>query len=245
MYNEFNANGTSIPTIIKEIYSTQIKNPLYNYAMTFTTIFFDLDATLYPESNGLWPAIRKKIDQYMHKRMNIPKEDIPALREYYYIHYGTTLRCLQIHYGVDPKDYLNYVHDLPLQKYLQPDLMLRQILLSIPCQKWIFTNSDRPHALRVMSLLGIEDCFDGMVDVYEMEPFCKPKNEAYEIALQRSASADPTTCAFIDDSSQNLAPAKAMGFFTVLVGQNGSHPAATRTLVTITDLPSVVPEFWL
>ena len=42
-----------------------ISNPLYNCAMSFDTIFFDLDATLYPESNGLWPAIREKIDQYM------------------------------------------------------------------------------------------------------------------------------------------------------------------------------------
>lgn len=33
--------------------------------MQFDTIFFDLDSTLYPESNGLWQVIRERIDLYM------------------------------------------------------------------------------------------------------------------------------------------------------------------------------------
>ena len=223
---------------------TQNTNPLYNCAMSLGTIFFDLDATLYPESNGLWPAIRARIDQYMHERINISKAEIPGLREYYYIHYGTTLRGLQVHYGIKTEDYLNYVHDLPLHEYLQPDPILRGMLLSIPQHRWIFTNSDQPHAQRVMNVLGIKDCFEGLIDVYAMEPYCKPKPEAYRLALEFAGVSDPETCALIDDSPQNLAPAKRMGFFTILVGQNGSHPTADRSLVDINDLPKIVPEFW-
>jgi putative hydrolase of the HAD superfamily len=219
-------------------------NPLYNYAMSYDTIFFDLDATLYPESNGLWPAIRLKIDQYMHERMNIPLTKIPELREYYYIQYGTTLRGLQIHYGVEAEEYLNYVHDLPLHQYLQPDLALREMLLSIPLRRWIFTNSDQPHALRVLSILGIEDCFDGLIDIYAMEPHCKPKQEAYHLALQLAKADDPKTCALLDDSIRNLAPAREMGFLTILVGQNGTHPTANHALLDIHHLPDIVPEFW-
>lgn len=212
--------------------------------MSFDTIFFDLDATLYPESNGLWPAIRIKIDQYMHDQMKIPEAEIPDLREYYYIHYGTTLRGLQIHYGIEAKEYLNYVHDLPLHKYLQPDPALRDMLLTIPRRRWIFTNSDRPHAERVLSILGIEDCFEGLVDIYAMEPHCKPKPEAYQFALKLAEIIDPKNCALIDDSTRNLAPAKDMGFFTILVGQNGTHFTADRVLANINDLPKVAPEFW-
>jgi len=142
--------------------------------MFIDTIFFDLDATLYPESNGLWPAIRDKIGQFMREKMNIPAAEIPDLRESYYLNYGTTLRGLQIHYGIESQVYLNYVHDLPLQDFLQPDPNLRKMLLSIPKQRWIFTNSDRPHAERVLSRLGIADCFEDIVDVYAMEPHCKP-----------------------------------------------------------------------
>ena len=213
--------------------------------MSIDTIFFDLDATLYPESNGLWPAIRSKIDQYMHERVNIPLSEIPNLREDYYIHYGTTLRGLQIHYGVQAEEYLNFVHDLPLQKYLQPNPTLREILLSIPKKRWIFTNSDQPHVERVLSILGISDCFDGLVDIYALEPHCKPKPEAYQIALKFADIADAATCAMLDDSITNLAPAKKMGFFTVWVGQNGTQPMADRSLPEIIDLPKVVPEFWV
>jgi len=94
--------------------------------MQFRTLFFDLDATLYPESNGLWLAIRRNIDRYMSEKLDIPKSQITSLREHYYVQYGTTLRGLQIHYGIDAKDYLNFVHALPLHKYLKPDPALRE-----------------------------------------------------------------------------------------------------------------------
>lgn len=213
--------------------------------MSIDTVFFDLDATLYPESNGLWPAIRSKIGQYMHERVKIPHSEIPGLREDYYIHYGTTLRGLQIHYGVQAEEYLNFVHDLPLQLYLQPNPALREMLLSIPKKRWIFTNSDQPHVERVLSILGISDCFNGLVDVYALEPHCKPKREAYQIALKYAGYANPATCALLDDSVNNLVPAKTMGFFTIWVGQNGTHPMADRSLSDIIDLPKIVPELWV
>jgi pyrimidine 5'-nucleotidase len=212
--------------------------------MSIETIFFDLDATLYPESNGLWPAIRLKIDEYMRERMAIPEAEIPKLREHYYLNYGTTLRGLQTHYGIEAEDYLNFVHDLPLNDYLKPDPALRTMLRSIQRRRWLFTNSDRPHAKRVMTILGIDDCFDGMVDVYTMDPYCKPRKEAYNFVLEFAGVTDPKTCALLDDSHRNLAPAKEMGFFTILVGQNGTHPSADRTIDDIHDLPRVVPEFW-
>lgn len=212
--------------------------------MFFDTIFFDLDATLYPGSNGLWPAIRENIDRFMREEMKFPETEIPELREHYFIRYGTTLRGLQVHHGVEPQDYLNFVHDLPLDQYLQPDPALREMLLSIPQRRWIFTNSDRPHAERVISRLGIIDCFEGIVDVYALEAHPKPQPEAYQLALTFAGEADPKTCALLDDSTRNLAPAKEMGFFTILVGQNGTHPAADRTLLDIHDLPKIAPEFW-
>ena len=143
--------------------------------MTFDTIFFDLDSTLYPESNGLWKAIRKRINLYLHARMGFPAEEIPGIRHRFFVEHGTTLRGLQIHYEVDPVDYLNFVHDLPLEAYLSPDPALRQMLLSIPHRRWVFTNADAAHANRVMKILGISECFEGMVDVWTMEPLCKPR----------------------------------------------------------------------
>jgi pyrimidine 5'-nucleotidase len=212
--------------------------------MTFETIFFDLDSTLYPESNGLWQAIKERIDLYLEQRMGFPPDEITAIRQRFFMDHGTTLCGLQIHHNVNPVDYLNFVHDLPLKEYLAPDPRLREILMSIPSKRWVFTNSDAPHANRVMKALEIFDCFEGMIDVRIMDPLCKPREEAYRFALEYVGVNDPKTCALLDDSTRNLAPAKALGFFTVLVGQNGNHPSADRSLIDIHELPRAVPEFW-
>ncbi len=212
--------------------------------MPFQTLFFDLDATLYPESNGLWPAIRERIGQYMREVMHLPEDEIPRLRDYYYHNFGTTLRGLQTQYNIDTRAYLDFVHNLPLDEYLRPDPELRRLLLSLPQRRWIFTNSDRPHAERVLNALGIADCFAGIVDVYALKPYCKPQVESYRLALDLAGVADPGTCALLDDSTRNLAPARDLGIFTVLVGSGVAHPAADRALEDIHDLRQAVPEFW-
>lgn len=212
--------------------------------MIFETIFFDLDSTLYPESNGLWAAIRKRIDRYMYERMGFSWEEIPEIRSNFLTNHGTTLKGLQIHYQIDPADYLHYVHDLPLEDFLSPDPMLRDILLSIPSRRWVFTNSDSPHANRVMNILGIQGCFEGLIDILTMDPLCKPEKQAYSFALNHVGTNEPTRCALLDDSINNLIPAKELGIFTVLVGKNGSHPCVDRSIEDIHDLRSAVPEFW-
>ncbi|MEA3351506.1 MAG: pyrimidine 5'-nucleotidase [Chloroflexota bacterium] len=212
--------------------------------MKLRTIFFDLDSTLYPESNGLWAAIRERIDLYLHERMNLSFDEIPKLRHQYYIRYGTTLKGLQAHFDVDAVDYLNFVHDLPLDDYLQPDPRLREMLLSIPMRRWVFTNSDLEHTQRVLAKLNIEDCFEGIVDVWAMQPYCKPQQEAYQKALELIEDSDPQTCALLDDSEHNLAAARDLGFFTVLVGKNEAKSAADRVLIKLHNLPQIVPEFW-
>src|SRR6266545_4491981 len=69
----------------------------YNYFMRFTTLFIDLDDTLYPSSTGLWHAIKERMNLFMRERLYIPEAEIPSLREQYFNTYGTTLRGLQEH----------------------------------------------------------------------------------------------------------------------------------------------------
>jgi pyrimidine 5'-nucleotidase len=211
----------------------------------FNSLLFDLDATLYPESNGLWMVIRERIGSFMRERLNIPADRIDALRNHYYVTYGTTLQGLLLHYDIDPSDYLDYVHDIPLTDYIQPDWSLREMLLSIPQKSWIFTNSDYNHTRRVLAALRIEDCFEGIVDVWAISPYCKPQKEAYQLALKLTQISDTSQCIFLDDSPRNLVPAKQIGIFTILVGKNGAHPAADRSIEFIHDLPDIMPEIWL
>jgi pyrimidine 5'-nucleotidase len=213
--------------------------------MNLSTIFFDLDSTLYPESNGLWQAIRERIDLYMHERMGLPFEQIPTIRHEYFQHYGTTLRGLEAHYGVDQHEYLNFVHDLPLADYLEPDLKLRQMLLSIPRRRWILTNSDIDHVTRVLNILAISDCFEGTVDIFSLNPYCKPQREAFQRALEIVGVADAKECAFLDDSPSNLLTASELGFYTILVGTDGDSHPADLSLKNLLDLPKYAPILWM
>jgi putative hydrolase of the HAD superfamily len=213
--------------------------------MPISTLFFDLDDTLYPSENGLWDAIRERIHLYMLERLKIPEAEIPRLRKKYYETYGTTLRGLQLHHQLETDDYLAYVHDLPLKSFLHADPGLRTVLLSLPQPKWIFTNADAPHARRVLLELGLADCFQGIIDIHATYFTCKPEREAYVQALHLAGEQDPLRCCLFEDSARNLAPARELGFFTVLVGSEQPHSAACCSLHSLHQLREKVPELWI
>lgn len=213
---------------------------------TPTTLFFDLDDTLYSPTNGLWLAIRERMRHYMVERMRFAPEDVDAMRHEYFVTYGTTLRGLLINYPerFNPDDYLAFVHDIPLEEYIQPDPTLKQLLQSLPQRRWIFTNSDDRHARRVLSRLGLTDCFEGIIDIRALEYACKPVTDAYLRALDLAGEILPERCLLFDDSPRNLAPARALGFYTVLVGHNEPDPSACLTLASLHTLPDTMPGLW-
>lgn len=212
--------------------------------MPFNALFFDLDDTIYPNTSGLWGAIRERMSLYMHERLGLDPSDSLALRRSYVENYGTTLRGLQIHYKVDPFEYLAYVHDLPLEAYLQPNPDLRPTLASLPQPKWILTNADHDHANRVLEFFGISQCFEGIIDIHALGYVCKPEPEAYRRALAIAGQSDPHTCVFFDDSSRNLAPAHELGLTTILVGCEQPDPAADYSVAGLKDLQRALPQLW-
>lgn len=217
----------------------------YNAHMSFSTLFFDLDATLYPPSNGLWDEIRNRIFQYMREEINLPQEEIPSIRDHYWKTYGTTLEGLRIHHGVDPDDYLLYVHQIPLDDYLSQDPTLNDLLSDLPQDLWVFTNADRRHAEAVLETLDIQKHFRGIIDLIALDFEIKPKPEAYQIALRLAGEKDPSKCVLFDDLVPNLLGAKEQGFTTVLVGENGSADSADYQLRTIHQIREVLPHLWM
>jgi len=208
--------------------------------MPFTTIFFDLDDTLYPASSGLWSAIRERINRYMHERLHIPWHEVPALRERLYRAYGTTLRGLEAHYPVDKLDYLAYVHDVPIEDYIKPNPIQRAVISALPTRKWILTNADSAHARRVLSVLQLEDCFDGIVDVVAVHPYCKPQPEAFRIALKKAGELDAQKCALIDDLRHTTHAARQFGFYSILYGDGAAGTDADAAFTDWRDLPRLL-----
>jgi pyrimidine 5'-nucleotidase len=212
--------------------------------MTFKSIFFDLDATLYPADNGLWTEIGNRIEVFMSSFLGLSPEEIQNLKQIYYENYGTTLSGLQRHHNVDPQEYLAFVHDIPLRKYLQPDHSLRKIIQSLNQEKWIFTNSDHAHAQRVINELNLDNCFNGIIGLEALSYYCKPNREAFERALSLAGETHPNEIVYLDDSYQNLKAANYLGFFTILVGTDSPQPVVDLSILRPHDLPNALPELW-
>lgn len=210
--------------------------------MRFTTIFFDLDDTLYPSNAGLWLAIKNRMNNFMRERMNIPEAEIPALREKYYLQYGTTLHGLKKHHNISEEEFLAYVHDLRLEDYLTPDPQQREIIASLPTRNLIFTNADIPHAERVLTALNLRDLFSTIIDVTTVAPYCKPMPEAFSIAMKLAGESDPARCIMIDDLKRTTRAAKAIGMSSILFGETASSEDASASLSDWNDLTDIMEK---
>jgi putative hydrolase of the HAD superfamily len=208
--------------------------------MRFTTIFFDLDDTLYPSDSGLWLAIKERMNTYMRERLNIPAEQVSSLREKYYMQFGTTTRGLQEYHDLDTQDFLAYVHDLPLKNYLTPNPQLRSIIASLPTRNLIFTNADAHHAERVLTALELRDLFDTIVDVNVIAPYCKPMPNAFRLAMELAGETDPQKCVMIDDLPRTTRAASELGMFSLLVNDSFSNDEANAHLKDWAELHTIL-----
>lgn len=208
----------------------------------YRTLFLDLDDTLYPSANGLWQAIGDRILAYMTERLAIPAEKANALRAEYFRSHGTTLNGLRIHFQVDPYDYLDFVHDIPINDLLQPDPELRDMLAILPQKRVVFTNASLDHAKRILSRLGIEHEIDQVIDIITLEFQNKPKPSAYQRALSLAGEYEPYACLMVDDRVINLFPGKAIGMTTVVVGDSDTDPRIDFRISRITELTKTVPD---
>jgi putative hydrolase of the HAD superfamily len=134
--------------------------------------------------------------------------------------HGTTLAGLMKEHGVDPHDFLEKVHAIPLDR-VRHDERLASSIARLPGRKFVFTNGDAPYARRVLEAIGLADSFDDLHDIHASSYRPKPDSHGYELLCERF-ELDPRRSLFADDIAANLEPAKALGMTTVWV-DNGSE----------------------
>jgi pyrimidine 5'-nucleotidase len=210
--------------------------------MRFSTIFFDLDDTLYPSSTGLWKAIKERMNIYMRDVLQIPGDEVPALREQYYKMYGTTLRGLIERHAVNEDDFLAFVHDLPLKDYLSPNPLQRDIIASLPHRKLVFTNADINHAKRVLAVLELDDIFETIIDINAVTPYCKPNPESFAIAQELADEPAPRKCVMIDDLPRTTRAALEVGMASILYGTEEPTVEASGVFVDWNYLPILLAD---
>ncbi|MBA0654975.1 hypothetical protein Goklo_021875, partial [Gossypium klotzschianum] len=63
-----------------------------------------------------------------------------------------------------------YVHGRLPYENLKPDPSLKSLLQTLPLRKIIFTNADKVHAVKALTKLGLEDCFEGIICFETLNP---------------------------------------------------------------------------
>lgn len=208
----------------------------------YHSVLFDLDETLYPKANGVWSAISSKINEFIVDCLNVSLGEAVEIRHKYLTHHGTTLMGLQVDHDINPHDYLEFVHNIPVEKYLVTDPNLCRMMEKISAKKIIFTNASADHAHRILQHLEIEELIDQVIDIIALDFINKPHPDAYQRALFLGGISKPESCVMVDDRIENLLPAQELRMTTVLVGKEELEGRIDYTISSITDLLDVVPE---
>jgi putative hydrolase of the HAD superfamily len=185
------------------------------------TWVFDLDNTLYPRHLNLWQQVDERIRAYVAKFLDVTHEEAFRVQKDYYRRYGTTMRGLMTEHGLNPDDFLDFVHEID-HSPLTPNPILGAAIEALPGRKLILTNGTRKHADAVMRRLAIHHHFEDVFDIVAADLEPKPQPQTYDRFLT-AHGVDPGSAAMFEDLARNLVVPHALGMTTVLV-----VPAGTR-----------------
>lgn len=209
--------------------------PLFDHV---TDWVFDLDNCLYPASTRLFDLIDERMGAYIERLLNCDPAEAKRVQKAHFHTHGTTLAGLMHEHRVNPHEFLEDVHAIPLDRVSRDD-RLALGLARLPGRKIVFTNADEPYARRVLDAIGVGDHFAELHDIHAAELRPKPDAHGYRLLLDRFG-IDPGRAAMVEDMAQNLKPAKQLGMTTVWVdngserGNHGHHPDYID--LTITDV---------
>lgn len=191
--------------------------------MSFKFILFDLDNTLYAPTCGLLPEVGRRIQTWLCNHLGLTEDGALAMRLDYFRRYGTTLGGLLAERDdVDALGFLTFVHDIPVEAYVEPNPALAAMLSALPLRRAIYTNATTAYAWRVLHALEVAGFFERVVGIDQVGLRSKFYHDAYECVLAL-LGARGHECIMVEDSARNLRPAKALGLTTVLVETD--HPS--------------------
>jgi putative hydrolase of the HAD superfamily len=188
--------------------------------MPYKFILFDLDQTLYPSESGLQQEVGRRIQNWVSNYLKLSWDEAYEVRKDYYTRYGTTLNGLLVEREIDASDYLAFVHDIPVETYLGPDVALDAMLDALPLRRVVYTNATTEYSWRVLRVLGIDERFERVISIEDVGLRNKLYRDGHERALTL-LGAQGNECIMVEDSVRNLKAAKALGMTTLLVRQAG------------------------
>ncbi len=198
--------------------------------MSPSLLLLDVDNTLYPPSRGVVERVDALINRYLVERVGIDAAEVDGIRRRLWSDYGTTLHGLMHRRGIDPADYLRFVHAIELGDLLAADPALAVMLGRIPLLKVAVTNGSAAHARSVLGCLGVRPLFFRIYGLERLAFVPKPYVQAYQMVLA-DLHALGRDCILVEDRAVNLRTARQLGMRTVYVADGG--PPAPEADVSI------------
>ena len=181
-------------------------------------IIFDCDGVLYKDLDAVFSQVSKKMGEYISRKLNVDLKKAKELQRNYFHKYNTSLNGLMIHHKIDPHEFLKYVHDINLD-FLKKDTLLREELLKLDVNNFVYTNGSRDHVNNITKHLGIDDLFDGVFDIVDGQFIPKPQIEPFKVLIKKF-DINPEETVFIEDIAKNLSVKKELNLKTVWLINN-------------------------
>ena len=175
-------------------------------------ILFDCDGVLYSDLEAVFGQVSRKMTEYISSKLSVDLKKAKELQTNYFHKYNTSLNGLMIHHEIDPKEFLDFVHDIDLS-FLEKDTALRYELENINLRKFVFTNGSYNHVKHITTTLGIDDQFEGIFDIVDAEYHPKPEAKAFDLMVEKF-KIDPKETLYIEDIAKNLSIGKERGTIT-------------------------------
>ena len=184
--------------------------------MPFDLAVIDLDNTLYAAEDGVFARMDRRMSDFVANELGVDEAEANRLRVKYWKDYGTTLRGMMLHHGMQAEPFLHYVHDIDAHELIGPDPELDAALARLPGRKVIHTNGIREHAERILGVLGIAHHFSRIYDIRFDNYIPKPSRELLAKVIA-AEGVSPLRTLVVDDMADNLAVARELGCKTVWI----------------------------
>lgn len=233
-------------------------------------LFFDVDATIYPESINLHLDIDKGVNSFLENLLGMTQDEASKTRERLFHQYGSTYLGLNKEYEVDV-DFVKFCdeifHQVDTKHILETriDENHRKEILEMfnafdreKVRMFVFSNGTKSHVDNVLEFFEIEEdkgLFDEIVTIEDMSDnqngehiIHKPDVRSFEAAARITGVeiGEDEEIYFFDDHKGNIAQGQEFGWNCVFVNERGENHN-TEGVVSIKNLIEVkelFPEFF-
>ena len=181
-------------------------------------LLIDIDNTIYPKSAGLQEELVRRAKIYIKKEIQPSTNHIEKFTKRLVNKYGSIMRGLIVEYKINAEDFIQFVFDIDVGIYLEPNPSLSSVLNGIALKKIAFSNSPEDYVTKVLDTVGVLDCFSDIYGSRFINYSSKCDPAVYEKVL-RALDVAPTDCILIDDRRDYLLKAKELGISTILIDE--------------------------